>query len=137
MDLTTPAARAFALTTPIGSGGTGAPEAAPAAGTGDEARAKVEAAAQKFEAFFITEVLRQMRRTTREMSGEDSVFHNRINQDMLDMADGQMADSLSGQRAFGIADAILRQLLPAEGAGAVDTERGRWPRAEAPDTPPR
>jgi peptidoglycan hydrolase FlgJ len=31
---------------------------------------------------------------------------------MLEMADGLVADALSGQRAFGVADAILRQLLP-------------------------
>lgn len=78
-----------------------------------EYRAKVQAAAEKFEGFFIAQMLRQMRQSTREMSGDDSIYNNRVNQDMLDMADTALADSLSGQRAFGIADAILRQLLPA------------------------
>jgi flagellar protein FlgJ len=32
---------------------------------------------------------------------------------MLDLADTMVADKMAGQRAFGIADAILRQLLPA------------------------
>ncbi|NMG63522.1 hypothetical protein GPA19_00965 [Azoarcus indigens] len=77
-------------------------------------RAKAEHAAERFEGFFIAEMMRQMRKVTREMAGEDSVFNNRINQDMLDMADGVVADVLAGQRAFGVADAILRQILPAE-----------------------
>jgi peptidoglycan hydrolase FlgJ len=77
-----------------------------------EYRAKVHEAAEKFEGFFIAQLLRQMRQSTREMAGEDSVYSGRVNQDMLDMADVALADSLAGQRAFGIADAILRQLLP-------------------------
>lgn len=81
-------------------------------GVTPEYRAKVEAAAEKFEGFFISRMLRQMRQATREMADEDSIYNNRINQDMLDMADTRLADSLASQRAFGIADAILRQLLP-------------------------
>jgi len=81
-------------------------------------RARIEQAARKFEGFFITEVLRQMRRGTRELAGEDAMFHNRVNDDMLDMADTMVADVMAGQHAFGIADAILRQLLPGT-AGAV------------------
>ena len=50
-------------------------------------RAKVEKAAVKFEAMFIGEMLKQMRRTTREFAGEDSVFKDRIASDMLEMAD--------------------------------------------------
>ncbi|MCH8179127.1 MAG: rod-binding protein [Proteobacteria bacterium] len=77
-------------------------------------RARVEKAAVKFEAMFIGQMLQQMRRTTREFAGEDSVFKDRIASDMLDMADTAVADSLAHQRAFGIADAILRQLLPTD-----------------------
>lgn len=79
-------------------------------------RAKVEKAAVKFEAMFIGEMLKQMRRTTREFAGDDSVYKDRIAGDMLDMADTAVADSLAGQRAFGIADAILKQLIPADPA---------------------
>ena len=57
-------------------------------------------------------MLKQMRSSTREMAGEDSVFKDRVNQDMQDMADDLLAGHLAGQRAFGIADAILRQLVP-------------------------
>lgn len=75
-------------------------------------RAKATAAAIKFESFFINNLLHQMRAGTRELSGEDSVFKNRANSEMLDLADALVADQIAGQRAFGIADAILRQLLP-------------------------
>ncbi|WP_332673141.1 hypothetical protein [Aromatoleum sp.] len=75
-------------------------------------REKVEAAAQQFESFFIAQMLRQMRSATRELSAEDSIYRNRINDDMLDVADTAVADALAGQRAFGIADAIVRQMLP-------------------------
>lgn len=80
-------------------------------------RDKVEAAAQQFEGFFIAQMLRQMRSATRELAAEDSIYKNRINEDMLDLADITVADALAGQRAFGIADAIVRQLLPAAGPG--------------------
>ncbi|XAH22427.1 rod-binding protein [Xylophilus sp. GW821-FHT01B05] len=75
-------------------------------------RARIEEAARKFEGFFIAEVLRQMRRSTRELAGEDGMFQNRVNDDMLDMADTLVADSMASPHAFGIADVILRQLLP-------------------------
>ena len=75
--------------------------------------AKATKAAIEFESFFISHMLHQMRAGTREMAGEDSVFKDPVNRDMQDMADGMMATQMAGQRAFGIADAILRQLLPA------------------------
>ncbi|MFA9440835.1 hypothetical protein ACDA63_14455 [Uliginosibacterium sp. sgz301328] len=81
-------------------------------------RAKVEAAAEKFESFFIASMLQQMRRTTRELADDDSPSKDPINQDMLEMADARLADVMAGQRAFGIADAILKQILPADKARA-------------------
>ncbi len=74
--------------------------------------AKATRAAVEFESFFISHMLKEMRATTREMADEDSVFKDRVNQDMQDMADGILAKQMAGQRAFGVADAILRQLLP-------------------------
>ena len=78
-------------------------------------RAKATEAAIRFESFFIGQMLHQMRAATREMAGPDSVFQDKVNGDMLDLADNLVADKMAGQRAFGIADAILRQLLPAPG----------------------
>lgn len=97
-----------------------APVAAQPGDTVDPAyRAKVTQAAVKFESFFISHMLHQMRSGTRELSAEDSVFKNKVNQDMLDMADNLVADQMAGRRAFGVADVILRQLLPAAASVAV------------------
>jgi flagellar protein FlgJ len=93
--------------------GAGAPAADPQAADPVYA-AKATKAAIEFESFFISHMLHQMRAGTREMAGEDSVFKDPVNRDMQDMADGMMAKQMAGQRAFGIADAILRQLLPAK-----------------------
>jgi peptidoglycan hydrolase FlgJ len=96
-----------------------------------EYRAKVYEAAEKFEGFFIAQLLRQMRQSTREVAGEDSIYSGRVNQDMLDMADVALADSLAGQRAFGIADAILRQLLPPAAAAAAPLKEPAVPVASS------
>ena len=79
--------------------------------------AKATKAAVEFERFFIGHMLRTMRASTREMASEDSVFNNRVNQDMQDMADDLLAGNMAGQRAFGIADANQRQLVPGAGGG--------------------
>jgi flagellar protein FlgJ len=76
-------------------------------------RAKATEAAVKFESFFIGHMLHQMRSSTRVIAGDDGMNKDSINADMLDMADNLVADQMAGRRAFGIADAILRQLLPA------------------------
>lgn len=97
----------------------GAP-AEPAVGTAapapqsDESRYKEKAteAAVKFESFFIAQTLHKMRDATKAMADDDSIYKDSINSDMLDMADNMVADQLAGRRAFGIADAILRQLAP-------------------------
>ena len=97
-----------------GRAGLGEPIAPAAEGTPDPAFvAQATKAAVEFESFFISQMLKDMRATTREMADEDSVFKDRVNQDMQDMADGILAKQMAGQRAFGVADAILRQLLPA------------------------
>lgn len=85
-------------------------------------RAKVEKAAEKFESLFIGEMLKQMRRTNAAFAAEDSPSKDRINQDMLEIADTAVADALAGQRAFGIADAILKQLLPASAGAPVSAQ---------------
>jgi flagellar protein FlgJ len=75
-------------------------------------RQKVGQAAVKFEGLFIGQMLHEMRKSTRELSADDGIFKDRIDGGMLDYADTQLADSLASQRAFGIADVLVRQLLP-------------------------
>ena len=89
-------------------------QAAPAPQTeASRYRAKATEAAVKFESFFIAQSLHKMREATKAMADDDSIYKDSINSDMLDMADNLVADQLAGRRAFGVADAILRQLLPA------------------------
>ncbi|MGB9110130.1 MAG: rod-binding protein [Telluria sp.] len=70
-------------------------------------------AAVEFESFFIANMLHQMRESARAVAPEDSPLKDPVNSDMLDMADKMLAGHMAGQRAFGVADAILKQLLPA------------------------
>ncbi len=84
----------------------------PATLTGNRAKA----AAEKFEAFFIADMLHRMRRSAREFADREEVGGGRANDDMLDIADSMVADKLAGQHAFGVADLILRQILPGAGA---------------------
>ncbi|KAF7600000.1 MAG: hypothetical protein CGU28_06520 [Candidatus Dactylopiibacterium carminicum] len=108
-----------ALSAEVAQSGASAEEQVTASPLDDPAyRARAEAAAEKFESFFIASMLKQMRETTEAMADEDSIFRNRVSREMLALADGQFADVMAGQRAFGIADVILRQLLPSD-ASAV------------------
>ncbi len=78
-------------------------------------RARATQAAVKFESFFVAHMLHQMRSTDKEIGSKDGIFKSDGNSDMLDMADNLVADQIAGHRAFGVADAILKQLLPAAG----------------------
>ena len=64
------------------------------------------------ESFFVAQMLKDMRAGTRAMAPEGSVFKNAVNDDLQQFADSLVADQMAGTRAFGIADVILRQLLP-------------------------
>jgi peptidoglycan hydrolase FlgJ len=83
-------------------------EAAAGAPGGDKARH----AAEQFEAMFASQILREMRNAIREISPEGSMFRDQIGSGLMDMMDGQIALALASQRAFGIADFILKQIQP-------------------------
>ena len=87
--------------------------AAASAGQDKALAAKATKAAIEFESFFISHMLHQMRETTRAIAPDDSPTKNKVNQDMTDMVDNMLAGNMAHQRAFGVADAILRQILPA------------------------
>ncbi|MGO4377343.1 rod-binding protein [Pseudoduganella sp. RAF53_2] len=90
---------------------------APVAQPDEAYRAKATEAAVKFESFFIGQMLHKMRASARAVGDHDQQSES-VNSDMLDLADNLVADQLSHRRAFGVADAILRQLLPAQPASA-------------------
>ena len=91
-------------------------EKAPVAAAADVPNAvyakKATQAAVDFESFFIQNMLHQMRESAKTLAPEDSPLKDPVNSDMLDMADKMLAGHMAGQRAFGVADAILKQLLP-------------------------
>lgn len=87
-------------------------------------RARATEAAVKFEAFFIKQMMKQMRASTAVLADEDSPLKKRVNEDMLELADGVVADAMAGQRAFGIADLMLKQVLPTLNAGSTDLSSG-------------
>jgi len=67
------------------------------------------------------QMLAEMRKATRTLSGPDGLFANPVNRDMLDIADTAVADSLARSRQFGLADMIVRDLLgePLKNAGGA------------------
>lgn len=73
-------------------------------------QAALAQAAVKFEAFFVAQMLKQMRQATTALADKDSPLNQEVNQAPLAMADLAVADSLAGQRAFGIADVLVRQM---------------------------
>lgn len=89
-----------------GSGAAGA--------TGEAARIKAQAtrAAVQFEAYFIRQMLAQVRQAGRSLGAPEGGAAQRTGHELLELADGLVADTLAAQRAFGIADLMLRQLLP-------------------------
>ncbi|NHZ79473.1 flagellar biosynthesis protein FlgJ [Massilia sp. CCM 8695] len=108
------------LTTKLNRAGMGPGQEAAVAPAADPVFvAKATKAAIEFESFFIGNMLQQMRNGTRAMAEDESVFKDPVNRDMQDMADKLMAGQMAHQRAFGVADAILRQLLPAVAAPAA------------------
>ena len=91
----------------------GLDKVAPAAGApSPEYVKKATKAAVDFESFFIQNMLHQMRESAKTLAPEDSPMKDPVNSDMIDMADKLLSGHMAGQRAFGVADAILKQLLP-------------------------
>jgi peptidoglycan hydrolase FlgJ len=85
----------------------------PAGATPDDAvRARIEDAALKFEGMFIQQMLKTMRQGSGALAGENGFLRQDPDDPLLGFADQLMADQLAGQRAFGIADMLLRQLYP-------------------------
>ncbi|RRW88818.1 rod-binding protein [Pandoraea apista] len=74
--------------------------------------AKAIYAAEQFEALFASQIMREMRNSIREISPEGSPFRSQIGDGMMDLMSNHIAQTFAAQRAFGIADFILRQMPP-------------------------
>ena len=115
------------MTGPVANPAT--PTALGAAGTGPSVEAQREQlrqAAQQFEAIF----LRQMIGSMRNARLAEDVFGSSSSEQFRDMGDAQLADSMSRQGSFGIAEMLLSQfnraVVPSPAAAASDdstTER--------------
>lgn len=82
----------------------------------DQMVQRLTAAAVKFESYFVAQMMKQMRQATAALADPGSAINDRANESTLALAEQSVADSLAGQRAFGIADVLVRQMLPASGA---------------------
>src|SRR5471032_2882621 len=93
-------------------GGTPLPADASSDPTDPAFRARATEAALKFESYFIGSLLHKMRSATAALADPSSPLKNPVNSDMLDLTNNLVADQLASQRSFGIANTILRQILP-------------------------
>lgn len=70
----------------------------------------LDAAATQFEGMFIQMMLKSMRSASEAVAGDNSLMNSKQQRFYQEMADGQMASELAQDRAFGIADAMIRQM---------------------------
>lgn len=129
---TTEALRPAAAAIQPAAGQQAAGTAAPA---DPQLRQRTIEAAVRFEGLFVSEMLKQMRRGSAPLVGPDALFKPPEDNPLLAMADTLVADAMAGQRAFGIADAILRQLLPGDN-GRAQTQAVGLGSAFKPAPPP-
>ena len=81
-------------------------------------REQLRQAAQAFEAVF----LRQLIGSMRQAKLAEDPFSSRATEQFREMSDASLADSMSAQGTFGIADLLLAQFDRAGGAGAAPAE---------------
>lgn len=70
---------------------------------------QLELAAEQFEAMFLQQILKQMRKAS-DVLGADNPMRSRELDTMRDLYDEVLAESLSSQRQVGIADMLVEQL---------------------------
>lgn len=70
---------------------------------------QLEMAAEQFEALFLQQVLKQMRKAGDVLSA-DSPLRSRELDTMRDFYDGVLAETLAGKKQTGIADLLVKQL---------------------------
>ena len=100
--------------------------AAPAA-PADDRRTELRQAAQAFEAVF----LRQMIGSMRQARLAEDPFSSRATEQFTEMSDAQLADSMSRQGSFGIAEMLLAQFE--RGGGQAPASRAPSPPAVTPE----
>lgn len=84
------------------------PAASPA-NPGAAQKAALDIAAEQFEAMFLQQVLKQMRKAS-DVLAADNPLRSREMDTMRDFYDGVLADTLATKRQTGIADMLVKQL---------------------------
>src|SRR5690606_38544414 len=77
----------------------------------------LQMAAEQFEALFLQQVLKQMRKAG-DVLAADNPMRSRELDTMRDFYDGALAENLAGKRQTGIADMLVKQLSGNTGAQA-------------------
>jgi len=100
----------------------------------DARRAQLEAVSEQFEALFLQQILKQMRKAG-DVLGADSPLRSREADTMRDFYDGALAESLARQRQAGIAELLVRQLSGQVGAANAPAAGAAEQPVEAPQAP--
>ncbi|WP_281560394.1 rod-binding protein [Thalassomonas sp. RHCl1] len=79
----------------------------------------LEQAADQFETLFLQMVLKSMRDASDALSDEESLGSSKQERMYRDMYDGQLTMAMINKGSIGIADAMVKQLSPAENTGEI------------------
>lgn len=97
-------------------------------------KSALDMAAEQFEAMFLQQVLKQMRKAGDALAA-DNPMRSRELDTMRDFYDGVLAENLSGKRQTGIADMLVKQLSGNAGEAESVAEAGEQARsAELPQS---
>lgn len=105
---------------------------------GKNSRERLEAVSEQFEALFLQQILKQMRKAGDALTADDSMRSREL-ETMHDFHDAALAETLARKRQTGLADMLVRQL-----GGAVEppeqmagNEHGELPRSELAGRQPK
>jgi peptidoglycan hydrolase FlgJ len=90
-----------------------APSAPAQTGPATEQAERMRAAAEAFEAVFLRQVIGSMRQAK---LADDDMFGSQATEQFRDLSDAQLADNMSKQGSFGIAEMLLAQFQGRGGA---------------------
>src|SRR5690606_38245338 len=89
-------------------------------GIGTAREQQLQAAAEQFEALFLQQILKQMRKAS-DVLAEGNPMRSREMDTMRDFYDEVLAETLAGRKQTGIADMLVKQLSGA-GDSVVDMD---------------
>lgn len=106
------------------------PSASANAISGNGQKAPLDMAAEQFEAMFLQQVLKQMRKAS-DVLAADNPLRSREMDTMRDFYDGVLSDTLASKRQTGIADMLVKQLSGNSSQTQSVTEAGEQAQAAA------